>query len=168
MKIPSRSSLMKIRDFKPDDLPQVIDLSLRAWAPVFESIRASMDEDVYRSQYPDGWRKSQSDAVELTCSSDEIKTWVAEVDGDVVGFSSAKTDRSSRMGEIYMIAVDPDYQQKGIGAELTYKSLAWLKESGMETAMVETGGDPGHEAARRTYESRGFRLFPIARYFRKL
>jgi hypothetical protein len=34
--------------------------------------------------------------------------------------------------------------------------------------MVETGGDPGHAPARRTYESAGSRLFPIARYFNKL
>jgi RimJ/RimL family protein N-acetyltransferase len=35
-------------------------------------------------------------------------------------------------------------------------------------AMVETGGDPGHERARHTYEKVGFELFPVARYFKKL
>ncbi|WP_333326866.1 hypothetical protein [Microcoleus sp. T3_A4] len=35
-------------------------------------------------------------------------------------------------------------------------------------AMVETGGDPGHERARHTYEKAGFELFPAARYFKKL
>jgi hypothetical protein len=34
--------------------------------------------------------------------------------------------------------------------------------------MVETGGDPGHERARHTYEKVGFELFPVARYFKKL
>ncbi|MEG3941431.1 hypothetical protein QT995_25235 [Microcoleus sp. S36b_A3] len=34
--------------------------------------------------------------------------------------------------------------------------------------MVETGGDPGHERARHTYEKAGFELFPVARYFKKL
>ena len=29
--------------------------------------------------------------------------------------------------------------------------------------MVETGGDPGHAAARRTYEKAGYILLPIAR-----
>jgi hypothetical protein len=38
----------------------------------------------------------------------------------------------------------------------------------MTTAMVETGGDPGHTPSRRSYESAGFRLFPVARYFEKL
>jgi hypothetical protein len=34
--------------------------------------------------------------------------------------------------------------------------------------MVETGGDEGHSAARRTYERAGLRVLPIARYFKKL
>jgi hypothetical protein len=37
----------------------------------------------------------------------------------------------------------------------------------MTTVMVETGGDPGHAPARRTYESAGFRPFPVARYFKR-
>jgi hypothetical protein len=35
----------------------------------------------------------------------------------------------------------------------------------MKVAMVETGGDPGHAAARRTYEKAGCVLSPVARYF---
>jgi len=34
--------------------------------------------------------------------------------------------------------------------------------------MVKTGGDPGHAAARRTYEKAGCTLLPIARYFKPL
>jgi hypothetical protein len=34
--------------------------------------------------------------------------------------------------------------------------------------MVETGGDPGHAPARRTYEKAGYTLMPIARYFKAL
>jgi hypothetical protein len=34
--------------------------------------------------------------------------------------------------------------------------------------MVETGGDPGHAAARRTYQNVGYVHLVIARYFKKL
>jgi GNAT superfamily N-acetyltransferase len=74
----------------------------------------------------------------------------------------------TRMGEIYMVAVDPDFQGHGIGTALTEFALNWMKEAGMSVAMVETGGDPGHAPARRTYEKLGFGLLPIARYFKKL
>ncbi len=44
----------------------------------------------------------------------------------------------------------------GIGAALTRTAIEWLRDSGMSVAMVETGGDPDHLPARRTYESTGF------------
>ena len=72
------------------------------------------------------------------------------------------------MGEIYMVAVDPDFQGRGIGSTLIESALAWMKDAGMSIAMVETGGDPGHAPARHTYEKVGFELFPVARYFKKL
>jgi hypothetical protein len=34
--------------------------------------------------------------------------------------------------------------------------------------MVETGGEPGHAAARRTYEKAGYVILPIARYVKNL
>lgn len=67
-----------------------------------------------------------------------------------------------------MLAVEPDFQGSGIGSALSEFALDRMKDSGMSVAMVETGGDPGHEAARHTYEKVGFRLLPIARYFKKL
>jgi ribosomal protein S18 acetylase RimI-like enzyme len=63
-------------------------------------------------------------------------------------------------------AVDPDFQRRGIAKALTQHALAYFREAGMTTAMVETGGDPGHEPARRTYEAAGFQAFPSVRYFR--
>ncbi len=72
------------------------------------------------------------------------------------------------MGEISMLAVDPDHQDGGIGTALTEFALERLKDAEMTVAMVETGGDPGHAAARRAYEKAGFVHLPIARYFKNL
>ena len=43
-----------------------------------------------------------------------------------------------------------------------------MREQGMDIAIVETGGDPGHAPARAAYEAAGFTLLPVARYFRLL
>jgi ribosomal protein S18 acetylase RimI-like enzyme len=67
-----------------------------------------------------------------------------------------------------MVAVDPARQGQGIGTALTTFALERMRAAGMAVAMVETGGDPGHAPARSTYEKAGFRLLPIARYFKKL
>ncbi|MDZ8236223.1 MAG: GNAT family N-acetyltransferase [Nostoc sp. ChiQUE01a] len=127
-----------------------------------------MDSDVYRSFYPDGWRVSQLRAVEQVCTAEGTKVWVALDSGLTVGFVAVKLDLESSLGEIYMIAVDPDYQRRGIGSALIEFALDWMKVAGMSVAMVETGGDPGHAPARCTYEKLGLRLFPVARYFKKL
>ena len=158
----------RIRPFEDSDTDPVVSLSLRAWEPVFESIEQAMDSEVYRRLHPDGWRTSQRQSVEEACASQKIRVWVAEVVGSTAGFVAVELHPESSMGEIYMLAVDPDYQGDGIGTALTEFALAWIKAAGMTVAMVETGGDPGHAAARRTYEKADYVQLPIARYFKNL
>ena len=58
--------------------------------------------------------------------------------------------------------------RRGIATRLTSHAVDRFKDAGMSIVMVETGGDPGHAPARRTYEASGFRLLPVARYFKSL
>jgi GNAT superfamily N-acetyltransferase len=157
-----------VRAFEERDQDAVIALSLRAWAPVFASLEKVLGESgVYSQMHPD-WRVDQEEAVRAACGAKGMRIWVAELDTVVAGFVAARLDHQESMGEIYMIAVDPVHQCKGIGSLLTSYALQWFKDSGMALAMVETGGDPGHAPARRTYEQAGFVHLPIARYFKKL
>ena len=157
-----------IRPFEDRDADAVVDLSLRAWAPVFASLEQVLGSEIFRRLHPD-WREDQRRAVEEVCAAKKARVWVAEVDASVVGFVAVEVyDPERSMGEISMLAVDPDYQGGGIGTALTEFALDRLKDAGMKVAMVETGGDPGHAAARRTYEKAGYVLLPIARYFKNL
>jgi ribosomal protein S18 acetylase RimI-like enzyme len=54
-----------------------------------------------------------------------ILTLVAEVDGAIVGYSRLKrgTGISSHTAEIFIIAVRPDWQGRGIGTELMERML---------------------------------------------
>lgn len=159
---------MQIKPYTPQHRDAVVYLSLRAWEPVFVSIRKTMGEDVYGTFYPDSWQASQQQAVADVCAADDTHVWVALDDETAVGFVAVKLHEADNMGEIYMVAVDPDFQGQGIGHALTEFALEWMREAGMSIAMVETGGDPGHAPARRTYEKTGFTLWPVARYFKKL
>lgn len=141
---------------------------MRAWDPVFASIERAMGAEVYERLYPAGWRESQRKSVEAACAAQKIRVWVAEIDAGIVGFVAVELHPEDGIGEIYMLAVDPDNQGSGIGTTLTEFALDWIQDAGMPVAMVETGGDPGHAAARRTYEKAGYVQLPIARYFKKL
>jgi ribosomal protein S18 acetylase RimI-like enzyme len=158
----------RIRPFDDGDADAVVGLSLRAWAPVFASLEQALGSEIFRRQHPD-WREDQRRAVEAVCAAQKGRVWVAEVGASAVGFVAVELHHPERsMGEISMLAVDPDYQGGGIGTALTEFALDRLKDAGMTVAMVETGGDPGHAAARRTYEKAGYVLLPIARYFKNL
>jgi ribosomal protein S18 acetylase RimI-like enzyme len=159
---------MQIEPYAPDHLDAIVRLSLRAWSPVFDSLEKVMDAEVYRVFYPDNWRVSQRKAVEDVCTDADTNVWVAITSGSIAGFIAVKLHPEDSMGEIYMVAVKPDFQDRGIGTSLVEFALFWLKEAGISIAMVETGGDIGHAPARHIYEKAGFRLFPVARYFKKL
>jgi len=157
----------QIRPYNDQDAEAVVGLSLRAWEPVFASIEQALGSEIFEQLHPD-WRVSQRQAVEDTCAAQKIRVWVAETEARAVGFVAVELHPERSLGEIYMLAVDPDYQGSGIGTALSEFTLAWIKDAGMVVAMVETGGDPGHAAARRTYEKVGCTQLPIARYFKKL
>ena len=157
----------RIRPFEDRDTEAVVDFSLRAWAPVFASLERELGSEIFRRLHPD-WREDQRRAVEEALIGSKERVWVAEADGIAVGFVATDvSDPGKNMGEISMLAVDPDHQGGGVGTALTKFALERLKDAGMKVA-VETGGDPGHAAARRTYEKAGCTLLPIARYFKNL
>ena len=158
----------RIRPFEDRDAEAVVDLSLRAWTPVFASLERVLGSETFRRLHPD-WREDQRRAVQDVLAAKKARVWVAEVGGTASGFVSVEVfDPERSMGEISMLAVDPDHQGGGIGTALAEFALDRLKEDGMKVALVETGGDPGHASARRTYEKAGYVLLPIARYFKNL
>ena len=159
---------MVIEPYEDFKLDAIVRLSLRAWQPVFESLQAAMGPDVFRAFYRDDWRAAQRSAVESVCADKDVDVWVASEESRTAGFVALKLHPEDQMGEIYMIAVDPDFQRRGIATMLTSHAVEWFKNAGMSIAMVETGGDPGHAPARRAYEASGFRLLSVARYFKTL
>jgi len=79
-----------------------------------------------------------------------------------------KLHPDQRLGEVSMLAVDPDAQLGGLGTALTEFATDRLRGAGMAVAMIDSGGDPGHAPARRVHEKAGDTLLPVARYFRAL
>jgi ribosomal protein S18 acetylase RimI-like enzyme len=156
-----------IRPLTPADTAAVVEFSLRAWAPVFESFRTVLGDRVYQALYPD-WSATQAHDVEAVCEDDTAKVWVTEQEGRPVGFVAVRIDADAQTGEIYMLAVDPLVQRQGIGTALTSFAVQQLRQAGVTLAEVGTGGDPGHAPARRVYEKAGFVGLPLVRYYARL
>jgi ribosomal protein S18 acetylase RimI-like enzyme len=147
---------------------RVIELSMAAWAPVFEGMRPETPDYVYEAFYPDGWRARQTEDVSALLKSDPDSVWIAELGDDVVGFIGVQQHPEDGMGVIHIIASHPKHQRKGVARSLIEFAMDQMRDAGLSMVMVETGGDSGHASARATYEGVGFELTPIARYFKEL
>jgi GNAT superfamily N-acetyltransferase len=147
---------------------QILALSLKAWAPVFAQIRQAVQPYVYDNFYPQGWDVRQSADIDVFLRDEGERVWVALLNDRVVGWVGVRLHEDDKMGEVYILAVDPDEQRKGIATALLDKAHDVMRNAGMAMVMVETGDDDGHVASRATYERAGFVRWPVARYFKEL
>jgi len=159
---------LSIRPLRGGDVEDLVQLSLLAWDPIFRSFEQVLGPAIYALIWPT-WRTSQRAAVETVCNDgDKTTVWVAETDGGVVGFVAYELNHIAKTAEVQLLAVHPDYQNHGVGTELNNFALERMQESGIKLAIVETGGDPSHAPARKSYEKAGYTALPIVRYFKDL
>jgi GNAT superfamily N-acetyltransferase len=160
---------VEIRPFRESDLDAVVEFSLRAWEPVFQSLRAVLGEPIFDRLHDPDWQAVQAEAVRSSCTSEDRDVFVAVADERPVGFAAVALNAfHERMGVVDIIAVDPAYQRRGIARQLMDRSMQHMRAQGMDIAAVGTGGDPGHAPARDLYEALGFTPLPGVRYLKLL
>lgn len=79
-----------------------------------------------------------------------------EVNGRLAGFCWTKLHRDTDppLGEIYVIAVDPDFHGRGLGRQLTLAGLDSIAHRGVDVGMLYVDGD--NLAALTLYRDLGF------------
>jgi ribosomal protein S18 acetylase RimI-like enzyme len=150
----------------PGDEEAIVELSLDAWAPVFASMGEIVGPALFAQLFTSDWRRYQEADVRRACHTYDV--WVAESEGEVVGFTAVDLPDGEEHGEIYMIAVHPGHQGEGIGVRLTDLAVDHMRAAGRKLAIVNTGGDAGHAPARATYERAGFVSLPQRQYYKLL
>lgn len=107
------------------------------------------------------WHPEQGrlDTKELVLLEDQpwfdAKGFLLAVDpaGQLLGFHWTKMHPDG-LGEVYVLAVDPDAQGTGLGGALTVAGLAYLRDRGAPEAMLYVDSD--NPAALRTYHNLSF------------
>ncbi|MBQ0830799.1 mycothiol synthase [Streptomyces tagetis] len=80
--------------------------------------------------------------------------FLAERDGELIGFHWTKEHADEGLGEVYVVGIRPDAQGGGLGKALTTIGLRHLERRGLPTAMLYVDAD--NEAAVAVYERLGF------------
>ena len=125
------------------------------------------------ANYPDqgGWSE---DDLKVRLNEDWFETegfFVAEDRGELIGFCWTKIHGAhthshtggdddhghEALGEIYVLAVNPDYKGQGIGRDLTITGLNYLKYQGLNNVMLYVGDE--NQPAFKLYKSLGFNEF---------
>jgi len=131
-----------IRPFRDEDLPGVLAVNARAFAAHPE--QGAMDRARFDQRAASDW-------------FDPAGIFVAEQDGEIVGFHWTKLDASrggELVGEVYVLAVDPAHEGRRLGTALLARGLAHLAGAGV--SAVELYVEADNEPALALYRSHGF------------
>src|SRR6202044_448681 len=79
--------------------------------------------------------------------------FIAVRDGQLAGFHWTKI-HPDRVGEVYVVGVDPGEQGSGLGRALTLAGLGYLRDRGLPQVMLYV--DEDNAPAIRLYEALGF------------
>ncbi|HET9646698.1 MAG TPA: mycothiol synthase [Microlunatus sp.] len=107
------------------------------------------------ASHPEQGRITRSDLDERMAEDwfDPAGFLLAERDGRLIGFHWTKR-HPDRLGEVYVLGVDPDAGGGGIGATLLFAGLRHLQEQGDTAVQLYVESD--HTVALRLYTAAGF------------
>ena len=126
---------MTIRPYRPEDLSRVQQITVDS----FEGV--SIDRNIETQFGPVAgktWQERKARDVTTDCEVQPEGVFIAEAEGEVVGYVTTRLDRFTRIGRIPNLAVDPRYRGQGLGTELIEHAIAWMREQGMAMAKIET------------------------------
>lgn len=114
-------------------------------------------EKLYGVQGGKPWGEWTSAAVLAYIGAEGARAFVAEENGEIVGFTSYGIDEVRKRGQVGYNGVARSHQGKGLGTAMLDSVMERFREEGMEYATVMVMDNEEHLPARKNYERHGFK-----------
>ena len=98
------------------------------------------------------WRKARH--IEDDVTTHAAGTFVAEADGEILGYITTAIDHAAGKARIPNLAITAQARGQGLGRKLIQHALDYLRREGVAYAMIETMA--GNEVGEHLYPSCGF------------
>lgn len=131
---PTDSSVL-LRPYSPADLERIREITVRSFEPV--SIDRNIEQHFGFVAGRD-WRERKARDVTTDCEVQPDGVFVAEANGEVIGYVTTRLDRFTGIGRIPNLAVDERFRGRGIGTRLIRHAVEWMRGQGMAMAKIET------------------------------
>lgn len=150
-------------DLGPDDLPATRTpegVEIRSFAPGDEDGWLSVNNAAFDWHPEQGSQtRADIDAIVTADDFDPESVVIAERDGEIIGFHQIKltdTQTEGRLGEVYVVGVDPHVHAKGVGRALTVEGMRRMLAAGAR--VVELYVESDNAPALNLYERLGFHV----------
>lgn len=149
-----------IRPYRPSDRERVKILTIEGFAGV-------AIEHLIEQHWPGtsdlSWGERKFLTVDADLAANPETCFVAELDGEVVGFITTVISKEKGQGHIPDVAVDRSAQGRGIGRRLIGHALEFFRQRGVAIARIET---LSHNAiGAHLYPELGFRLIATQNHY---
>ncbi len=147
---------VRIRTFDPlTDIPGVLAVNARAFAELPD--QGGWSESDIQMRLNESWFNPDGFFIAIDSGTDSIIGfhWTKVHGSSAHGFGLPGSDHSHEaIGEVYVLAVDPQNRVRGLGHALTILGLTYLRGLGLGQAMLYV--DSSNKRAISLYESLGF------------
>lgn len=124
-----------IRHYRPEDLPKLKEITVDSFGGVTLEHMIEQKVGTWNEQT---WRERKAAHIEEDCEANPAGVFVAERNGEILGYITTRIDPTNARGRIPNMAVVESARGLGLGRRLIHHALSYFRQTGMKVAQIET------------------------------
>ncbi|MCB1210419.1 MAG: GNAT family N-acetyltransferase [Verrucomicrobiales bacterium] len=143
---------IQIRKFTATDLDTLRHITVASFGGV--ALEQTLEERLGIWDQSRDWKARKADHIDEDCRANPDGIFVAELNGEIVGYITTRVDLINSRGRIPNMAVTEAARGMGLGRRLIHHALDYFREEGLKVAQIETMAS--NAIGQHLYPSCGF------------